>query len=363
MTQLEFKKAVQIIGKLLQRHQYPILGILLFVVIIGILTIASWRARRNDLRACGFADKVSNALWAFRFYTAIYLFRFNRETSVSNVRNKFPWLKDKFGQSFVIAVERNWPRWIFLPSYLKIVAENFPKKSFPTRGLKRKPWTLLIGKDGLTRPVSIDISNIALMYLCGESGSGKTQCANLLLKQFDQKYVVSTKPFDFPGYPVIDSSDSKNLEAIERLLNEVGLELEARKSKLGDGIKHVKELGLNSLVVCIDEANILLNVGYWDREHKDQILRIISKTKALVRQGRSYGIVVMICTQKGRSDELQLGSVKDGILIVGRVDTKAISTELIDTEEACDPTLKPGIFFLRDSFGIRKIQVYWDLKR
>ncbi|WP_374029681.1 AAA family ATPase [Bdellovibrio bacteriovorus] len=365
MNKLDLEKLVMLAWKFVAINKYAFLGVALAVALVGtiILTVAGWRARRKDLRASGFADKDTHGLWAFRFYNDIYLFRFNREISASNVRNKFPWLKDKFGYSFVIAVERNWPRWLFFQSFFQIVAERFPQKAFPKRIGKVNPWTLLIGQDGLKRQVLIDISNISLLYLCGEAGSGKTQCANLILKQFDQKFVISTKPFDFPGYPVVDSSDPKNLNAIEELLNDVARELEHRKTKLGEGIKHVKELGLTKLVVCIDEANILLNVGYWDREHKEQILRIISKSRALIRQGRAYGIIVMICTQKGRSDELQLGSVKDGILLVGRVDTKAISTELIDSEEACDSTLKPGVFFIRDSHGIRKVQVYWDLKR
>ncbi|WP_168196385.1 ATP-binding protein [Bdellovibrio sp. NC01] len=364
MKTLDLEKLVKLAWKFVVTKKYSFLGGALAVVLVVaiILVVANWRARRKDLRASGFADKETGALWALRFYKDIYLLRFNRETSVSSIRAKFPWLKDKFGQPFVIAVERNWPRWFFIQSIFHIVAERFPAKAFPQKMSNDNPWMLLIGQDGLKRQVSIDISNISLLYLCGEAGSGKTQCANLVLKQFDQKFVISTKPFDFPELPVVDSSDSKNLDSIEEVLNEVARELEIRKSKLGEGIKHVKELGLSKLVVCFDEANILLNVGYWDREHKEQILRIISKTRALIRQGRAYGIIVMICTQKGRSDELQLGSVKDGILLVGRVDTKAISTELIDSEEACDPTLKPGVFFLRDSFGIRKIQVYWDLR-
>lgn len=333
-------------------------------ILVLILIIASWRARRSDLKADGWADRErKNAIWAARFWKDIYLFRFNRSITARWIEDKLLWLEQKYQIPFAASKECNWPRFLHLRSFIRIYAENFPNQIGLPKRFKRKTYQLILGVDQLKRPIGIELENIALIFVAGEPGSGKSALLRLIASQGSSRqniYVVGAKAFDFPNFNVLENENANDRSRILDLLRHIEAERLIRKEKIKEAnTNHAAKAGLEPLILIVDEAHLLLRLDSYEKPEKSVAEEIMRLIKKLIRVGRAYGIITVIATQKAKASELDIGSVRDGVVICGKLDTRAMSEELFDSSIATSPSLVRGIFVIRDQHGVRKFKGYY----
>ena len=221
--------------------------------------------------------------------------------------------------------------------------------------------TLILGKSQLGLE-SVDLSKIPHILLGGSTGSGKSILLKVLLVQSLKKNAIVSIA-DFKGgvdFPKVWHDKCKmcfDEDALLTLLTELTDELERRKTLLRDtGCANISDYNKRSAVplqrhifACDEVAEVLDKTGL-TKEQKERIGLIENRLSIIARQGRAFGIHLILATQRPDANILS-GQIRNNIdcRVCGRADT-ILSQIILDNTTAAEqiPKDKAGRFILHD---------------
>lgn len=221
--------------------------------------------------------------------------------------------------------------------------------------------TLILGKSqlGLER---VDLSKIPHILLGGSTGSGKSILLKVLLVQSLKKNAIVSIA-DFKGgvdFPRIWHDKCKmcfEVDTLLKLLTELTDELAHRKRLFRDsGCANINDYNKQSAVplqrhifACDEVAEVLDKTGL-TKEQKERIGLIENRLSIIARQGRAFGIHLILATQRPDANILS-GQIRNNIdcRVCGRADT-ILSQIILDNTTAAEqiPKHKAGRFILHD---------------
>ena len=220
---------------------------------------------------------------------------------------------------------------------------------------------LILGKSQLGME-SVDLSKIPHIILGGSTGSGKSILLKVLLVQsLKKKAIVSIADFkggvDFPRVWHDKCKMCFDEDALLKLLSELIDELERRKRLFREtGCANISEYNKCSAVplqrhifACDEVAEVLDKTGL-TKEQKERIGLIENRLSIIARQGRAFGIHLILATQRPDANILS-GQIRNNIdcRVCGRADT-ILSQIILDNTTAAEqiPKDKAGRFILHD---------------
>ena len=232
-------------------------------------------------------------------------------------------------------------------------------------------FVLVLGQ-GLAGPVTVDLTKIPHVLLGGSTGSGKSVLLKLLLMQALHKG-ASVFISDFKGgvdFPHVWHErcrmcfEEHDLLAILSRLVE---ELEGRKELFHNmecpnldtyNSRVDPMLHLGRFIFACDEIAEVLDKTGLNKEQKELLGQIESKLSTIARQGRAFGIHLILATQRPDANILP-GQIKNNIdcRVCGRADN-VLSQIILDCADAADRVPKdiPGRFLTSDG---TLFQAYW----
>ena len=221
--------------------------------------------------------------------------------------------------------------------------------------------TLILGKSqlGLER---VDLSKIPHILLGGSTGSGKSILLKVLLVQsLKKKAIVSIADFkggvDFPRVWHDKCKICFDEDTLLKLLTELTNELQQRKTLFREiGCANISNYNKHSAVplqrhifACDEVAEVLDKTGL-TKEQKERIGLIENRLSMIARQGRAFGIHLILATQRPDANILS-GQIRNNIdcRVCGRADT-ILSQIILDNTTAAEqiPKDKAGRFILHD---------------
>lgn len=235
--------------------------------------------------------------------------------------------------------------------------------------LSDENFEIVLG-EGYSGRVSVNIAKIPHMLIGGSTGSGKSVLLKLVLMQCVKKgakvYIADFKGgVDFPPIWHIKCSlltDEKNMY---KVLVSITDELQNRKQILRTaGVANIDEYNRNAkkklyrIVFACDEIAEVLDKTGLSKQQKDEILKIESELSIIARQGRAFGIHLVLATQRPDAGILN-GQIRNNIdtRICGRADN-VLSQIILDSTDAADLIAKSSQGrFLTNSGKI--FQAYW----
>ena len=221
--------------------------------------------------------------------------------------------------------------------------------------------TLTLGKSQLGLE-SVDLSKIPHILLGGSTGSGKSILLKVLLVQSLKKNAIVSIA-DFKGgvdFPRIWHDKCKmcfDEDTLLTLLTELTDELERRKKLFRDtGCANISDYNKQSAIplqrhifACDEVAEVLDKTGL-TKEQKERIGLIENRLSMIARQGRAFGIHLILATQRPDANILS-GQIRNNIdcRVCGRADT-ILSQIILDNTTAAEqiPKDKAGRFILHD---------------
>ena len=242
--------------------------------------------------------------------------------------------------------------------------------------LTNDDFTLVFGKSqlGLER---VDLSKIPHILLGGSTGSGKSILLKVLLVQSLKKNaIVSIADFkggvDFPRVWHDKCKMCFDEDTLLTLLTELTDELERRKTLFRDsGYANIGDYNKQSAVplqrhifACDEVAEVLDKTGL-TKEQKERIGLIENRLSIIARQGRAFGIHLILATQRPDANILS-GQVRNNIdcRVCGRADT-ILSQIILDNTTAAEhiPKDKAGRFILHNGtvfqgFWVDEINIF-----
>lgn len=246
-----------------------------------------------------------------------------------------------------------------LPEYIEWKEEYLTPDSF----------VLTLG-EGYIGSVTVDLAKIPHILLGGSTGSGKSVLLKLLLMQALHKgaevYIADFKGgVDFPPAWHERCRMCFEEDDLTKLLTGLTDELERRKrlfKEAGcpnlDEYNKVKGTHLKRLVFACDEVAEILDKSGADKTRKDKLAPIESKLSIIARQGRAFGIHLILATQRPDANLIP-GQIRTnlGCRICGRADS-ILSQIILDSTAAADQISKDarGRFLLHDG---TVFQGYW----
>ena len=235
--------------------------------------------------------------------------------------------------------------------------------------LSRQSFVLSLG-ESFTGPVMVDLAKVPHILLGGSTGSGKSVLLKLLLMQAIRKDAnVCITDFkggvDFP--PAWHKACRMCFEeqSTLELLTELTEELERRKRLFASaGLPNIdsynagREEKLKRHIFACDEIAEMLDKTGLTKEQKETVTRIESRLSMIARQGRAFGIHLILATQRPDANILS-GQIRNNIncRICGRADN-ILSQIILDNTAAADqiPKDASGRFLLHDG---TVFQAYW----
>lgn len=223
--------------------------------------------------------------------------------------------------------------------------------------LSDKDGLLLLGESQLDK-VTADLKVTPHILIGGSSGSGKSVLLKLLLMQCVEKgYEVYIADFkggvDFCGVwerkCEIITEQKRLIKRLDYIVNE----LESRKELFRNcecaNIEQYNKLtdcDFHRIIFACDEVAELLDKTGLDKESKAEVAKIESMLSTIARQGRAFGIHLILATQRPDSDVLK-GQIKNNtdFRICGRAD-KVLSQIILDNSDGAEkiPKDKQGVF-------------------
>ena len=221
--------------------------------------------------------------------------------------------------------------------------------------------TLVFGKSQLGME-SVDLSKIPHILLGGSTGSGKSILLKVLLVQSLKKNAIVSIA-DFKGgvdFPRVWHNKCKmcfDEDTLLTLLTELTDELERRKklfrntgcANIGDYNKRSAVPLQRHIFACDEVAEVLDKTGL-TKEQKERIGLIENRLSIIARQGRAFGIHLILATQRPDANILS-GQIRNNIdcRVCGRADT-ILSQIILDNTTAAEqiPKDKAGRFILHD---------------
>ncbi|MBQ2772719.1 MAG: hypothetical protein IJF45_00045 [Clostridia bacterium] len=221
--------------------------------------------------------------------------------------------------------------------------------------------TLILGKSQLGLE-SVDLSKIPHILLGGSTGSGKSiQLKVLLVQSLKKNAIVSIADFkggvDFPRIWHDKCKMCFDEDTLLTLLTELTDELERRKTMFREtGCANISDYNKQSAVplqrhifACDEVAEVLDKTGL-TKEQKERIGLIENRLSMIARQGRAFGIHLILATQRPDANILS-GQIRNNIdcRVCGRADT-ILSQIILDNTTAAEqiPKDKAGRFILHD---------------
>ena len=235
--------------------------------------------------------------------------------------------------------------------------------------LSKQSFVLNLG-ESFTGPVTMDLARVPHILLGGATGSGKSVLLKLLLMQANKKG-ANVCIADFKGgvdFPPVWHKECRMCfeeQSTLELLTELAEELERRKRLLkAAGLPNIDHYNaatgdnLKRYIFACDELAEMLDKTGLTKEQKEIAVKIESRLSVIARQGRAFGIHLILATQRPDSTILN-GQIKNNIncRICGRADN-VLSQIILDNTNAADqiPEDAQGRFLLHDG---TVFQAYW----
>ena len=235
--------------------------------------------------------------------------------------------------------------------------------------LSQQSFVLNLGEI-FTGPVTVDLARVPHILLGGATGSGKSVLLKLLLMQANKKG-ANVCIADFKGgvdFPPVWHKDCRMCfeeQSTLELLTELAKELERRKQLLkASGLPNIDHHNaatgdnLKRYIFACDELAEMLDKTGLTKEQKEIVVKIEGLLGTIARQGRAFGIHLVLATQRPDSTILN-GQIKNNIScrICGRADN-VLSMIILDKADAADqiPEDAQGRFLLHDG---TMFQAYW----
>lgn len=213
--------------------------------------------------------------------------------------------------------------------------------------LSSKSFVLVLG-ESYTGPVTVNLAHIPHILLGGSTGSGKSVLLKLLLMQALRKgaevYIA-----DFKGgvdFPKVWHEKCRMCFAEEDLrytLDQLVAVLEYRKNAfkaLGcpniDAYNEITEQPLPRLIFACDEVAEMLDKTGADNERKKLLAQIENKLSTIARQGRAFGIHLILATQRPDATIIP-GQIRNNMdfRVCGRADS-VLSQIILDKTSAAE---------------------------
>ena len=235
--------------------------------------------------------------------------------------------------------------------------------------LSKECFEIVLG-EGYSGRVSVNISKIPHMLIGGSTGSGKSILLKLVLMQCVKKgakiyYAEFTGGVDIPNVWHKKCCLLTDEETLLKVLIDVTTELKRRKQILRnaafaniDEYNRNTEKKLQRIIFACDEIAEVLDKTGLTKQQKDEILKIESELSLIARQGRAFGIHLVLATQRPDAGILN-GQIRNNIdtRICGRADN-VLSQIILDNTDASDKIAKSSQGrFLTNSGKI--FQAYW----
>ena len=235
--------------------------------------------------------------------------------------------------------------------------------------LSQQSFILNLG-ESFTGPVTVDMARVPHILLGGATGSGKSVLLKLLLMQANKKG-ANVCIADFKGgvdFPPVWHKECRMCfeeQSTLDLLTELNEELERRKQLLkASGLPNIDHHNAATgdnlkryIFACDELAEMLDKIGL-AKEQKETVVKIEGLLGTIARQGRAFGIHLILATQRPDSNILN-GQIKNNIncRICGRADN-VLSMIILDKTDAADqiPEDAQGRFLLNDG---TMFQAYW----
>ena len=235
--------------------------------------------------------------------------------------------------------------------------------------LSGQSFVLTLG-ESFIGSVTVDLAKVPHILLGGSTGSGKSVLLKLLLLQAKKKG-AEVCIADFKGgvdFPPVWHSECRMCfeeQSTLELLTELTEELERRKEKLSasgqpniDRYNEATGEDLKRYIFACDEVAEMLDKTGLTKDQKEIVSKIESKLSMIARQGRAFGIHLILATQRPDANILS-GQIKNNlnIRICGRAD-HVLSQIILDNTEAADqiPDYAQGRFITQDG---TVFQAYW----
>ena len=235
--------------------------------------------------------------------------------------------------------------------------------------LSHQSFVLNLG-ESFTGPVTVDLARVPHILLGGATGSGKSVLLKLLLMQANKKG-ANVCIADFKGgvdFPPVWHKECRMCfeeQSTLELLTELAEELERRKLLLkAAGLPNIDHYNaatgenLKRYIFACDELAQMLDKTGLSKEQKETIIKIEGLIGTIARQGRAFGIHLILATQRPDSTILN-GQIKNNIncRICGRADN-VLSMIILDKTDAADqiPEDAQGQFILQNG---TIFQAYW----
>ena len=213
--------------------------------------------------------------------------------------------------------------------------------------LSPKSFVLVLG-ESYTGPVTVNLAHIPHILLGGSTGSGKSVLLKLLLMQALHKgaevYIADFKGgVDFPKVWHEKCRMCFTEENLRYTLNQLVAVLEYRKSAfkaLGcpniDAYNETMEQPLPRLIFACDEVAEMLDKTGADNERKKLLSQIESMLSTIARQGRAFGIHLILATQRPDATIIP-GQIRNNMdfRVCGRADS-VLSQIILDNTSAAE---------------------------
>lgn len=232
------------------------------------------------------------------------------------------------------------------------------------RNVSQENFVLTLG-DSQLGPVTVDLRSNAHILLGGVTGSGKTVLLKVLLRQVIDKgarvYIADFKGgVDFKAWFRENCYMSYDMDATLEILAEFEKELNDRKTLLWrsncsniDEYNDKSPAKLRRWVFACDEIAMMLDKTGQTKEQKEKIDRAVAVLSLLACQGRSFGLHLILATQRPDANVMP-AQVRSNVdyRVCGRADS-ILSSIIIDSPAAADliPKNSKGLFVLNDSSG------------
>ncbi len=208
-------------------------------------------------------------------------------------------------------------------------------------------FVLVLG-ESYTGPVTVNLAHIPHILLGGSTGSGKSVLLKLLLMQALRKgaevYIADFKGgVDFPKVWHEKCRMCFTEEDLRYTLDQLVTVLEYRKSEfraLGcpniNAYNETTELPLPRLIFACDEVAEMLDKTGADNERKKLLAQIENKLSTIARQGRAFGIHLILATQRPDATIIP-GQIRNNMdfRVCGRADS-VLSQIILDNTSAAE---------------------------
>ena len=232
--------------------------------------------------------------------------------------------------------------------YAVPAGDDLPEKlEWKDSYLSPDSFVLTLGKS-YTGPVTVNLAHIPHILLGGSTGSGKSVLLKLLLMQTLRKgaevYIADFKGgVDFPKVWHQKCRMCFAEEDLCNILDRLVEELERRKSAfkaLGcpniDAYNETTEQPLPRLIFACDEVAEMFGKTGADSERKKLLSQIESMLSTIARQGRAFGIHLILATQRPDATIIP-GQIRNNMdfRVCGRADS-VLSQIILDNTSAAE---------------------------